>query len=52
MQDFAIHQEQINIDSNIFATIASYHQQQKTIVAVGTTVTRTLESLVYIRVYI
>jgi S-adenosylmethionine:tRNA-ribosyltransferase-isomerase (queuine synthetase) len=42
---YAIHSEAIEVPLGIFATIATLKQEEKRIVAVGTTACRTLESL-------
>lgn len=49
IRDYHIHEETIIIDQSIFATIASIKSQGKKIVAVGTTVSRVLETLPYAR---
>lgn len=48
IRDYDIHKEQIQIDREMFTRIALLKQAGKKIVAVGTTATRTLESLPYL----
>ena len=48
IRDYDIHREKIEIELDIFARIANIKTQNKRIVAVGTTVCRTLESLPYL----
>jgi S-adenosylmethionine:tRNA ribosyltransferase-isomerase len=48
IRDYDIHKEQIQIDREMFTRIALLKQASKKIVAVGTTATRTLESLPYL----
>lgn len=48
IRDYKIHAEQIWLSSDVFSRIASYKQDGKRIIAVGTTVARTLESLPYV----
>lgn len=48
VRDYAIHSEKVEIETVIFEKIARYKQGDKRIVAVGTTATRTLESLPYL----
>jgi len=48
IRDYDIHSETVEIDFDIFEKIAQYKQQNKTILWVGTTITRTLESLPYL----
>ncbi|HMY80993.1 MAG TPA: S-adenosylmethionine:tRNA ribosyltransferase-isomerase [Candidatus Absconditabacterales bacterium] len=48
VRDHQIHNEQAQVDLGIFERIMNYKLTHKTIVAVGTTTTRTLESLPYL----
>lgn len=48
VRDYEIHSEKVEIPEDIFEKIANIKQQNKKIVAVGTTATRTLESLPYL----
>ncbi len=48
IRDYDIHSETVEIDFDIFGKIAKYRQWNKTILWVGTTITRTLESLPYL----
>lgn len=48
IRDYQIHSEKIEISMDIFAKIASIRENNQKIVAVGTTATRTLESLPYL----
>ncbi|MDD2917103.1 MAG: S-adenosylmethionine:tRNA ribosyltransferase-isomerase [Candidatus Gracilibacteria bacterium] len=48
IRDYVMHAERAEIPVSIFETIAMRKQEQKNILAVGTTVTRTLESLPYL----
>jgi len=45
---YDIHSERIEVDSDIWSQLATAKQANKNILAVGTTVTRTLESLPYL----
>jgi len=45
IENHKMHSETFNIDENTFNRLIEYKQQQKNIVAVGTTTTRTLESV-------
>lgn len=49
IKKYNIHAETIEIDLSLFERIAQHKEQNKPILAVGTTVTRTLESLPYLR---
>ncbi len=48
IRDYTIHEEMIIIPPELFAKIATYKRAGKNIIAVGTTVTRLLETLPYI----
>lgn len=48
IRDYNIHSEKIEVWLDIFQKIATIHEQNKKIVAVGTTAIRTLESLPYL----
>ncbi|MBX9809072.1 S-adenosylmethionine:tRNA ribosyltransferase-isomerase [Candidatus Gracilibacteria bacterium] len=48
VRDYAIHRENVSISIDIFDKIADIKASNKKIVAVGTTATRTLESLPYL----
>lgn len=48
IRDYHIHEETIVIDRSLFDRVASLAEQAKQIVAVGTTVARTLETLPYV----
>jgi S-adenosylmethionine:tRNA ribosyltransferase-isomerase len=48
VREYAIHEETIEVQKNLFTKIANIKEQEKSIIAVGTTVCRTLESLPYI----
>ena len=48
IKKYDIHAETIQIDSDIWSRIASHKMENKPLLAVGTTVTRTLESLPYL----
>ena len=48
IKNYAIHAESIEIDTALFSRIAEHKSQNKPLLAVGTTVTRTLESLPYL----
>lgn len=48
IRDYHIHAEEIRLSSELFTAIATYKQQGKRIVGVGTTVARTLETLPYV----
>jgi S-adenosylmethionine:tRNA ribosyltransferase-isomerase len=48
IRDYNIHSEKIEIQLDIFQKIANIKEENKKIVAVGTTATRTLESLPYL----
>lgn len=50
IQDYAIHSEHAEVTTQTFESIASINTSQKNLIAVWTTVTRTLETLPYIRV--
>lgn len=45
IRDYQIHRETVEIELNLFERIASYKKHRQRLVAVGTTVCRTLESL-------
>lgn len=49
IQDYHIHKEQCEVDHTIFKLLAQQKQEHKKILAIGTTSTRTLESLPYLR---
>lgn len=49
IQDYAIHSEHIEITTQTFENIASIKQGTKPLIAIWTTVTRSLESLPYLR---
>lgn len=49
IRDYHIHEETIVIDRALFARVAALAEKGKQIVAVGTTVARTLETLPYVR---
>lgn len=48
IRDYEMHAERAEVPVSIFETIAERKSEMKTILAVGTTVTRTLESLPYL----
>lgn len=48
IRDYDIHRESVEISTSIFDKIAKIKTENKKIVAVGTTTTRTLESLPYL----
>lgn len=48
IRDYHIHEETIVIDENVFEMVAQEKESGKNIVAVGTTVARTLETLPYL----
>lgn len=48
IRDFDMHVEYAEVTRELFEKIAQYKQSGKTILAVGTTVTRTLESLPFL----
>ena len=48
IKNYDIHSEHIEIQKDIFSRIAEHKSQNKPVLAVGTTVTRTLESLPYL----
>ena len=48
IRDYDIHREHVEISTDIFDKIAKIKTENKKIVAVGTTATRTLESLPYL----
>ncbi|MBC7503516.1 S-adenosylmethionine:tRNA ribosyltransferase-isomerase [Candidatus Gracilibacteria bacterium] len=48
IRDYEIHRERVEISLDIFAKIAKIKIENKKVVAVGTTATRTLESLPYL----
>jgi len=48
VRDFEMHCESIEIQRDVFEKIAAYKKFGKIILAVGTTVTRTLESLIFL----
>ena len=48
IRDYEIHQERIVLDAELFAKVAQLHSDRKHIIAVGTTVARTLETLPYV----
>ncbi len=48
IRDYDIHRERVEISLDIFAKIAKIKTENKKVVAVGTTATRTLESLPYV----
>lgn len=52
IREYHIHEEDVIVDSALFAKIAQYSMQGKTLMAVGTTVARVLETLPYVRVMI
>lgn len=49
IRDIHLHTETVTIDLAIFTRIFSYKKNHQTLIAVGTTVARTLESLPYVR---
>ncbi len=48
IRDYHIHREMVEVDKSLFSRIASLKRDNKKILAVGTTVCRTLESLPYL----
>lgn len=52
IRDYQIHEETIVLEKKVFQTIAEYIQQGKNIMAIWTTVARTLETLPYVWKYI
>jgi S-adenosylmethionine:tRNA ribosyltransferase-isomerase len=49
IREYHIHEEEVIIDVALFEKIAQYMMQWKTLMAVGTTVARVLETLPYVR---
>lgn len=49
IRDYHIHTEDLRLSPDIFTKLAIYKQQGKRVIAVGTTVARTIESLPHIR---
>lgn len=49
IQDYDIHKEQVEFDSNIFQKIENIKKNNKKILSIWTTITRSLESLPYLR---
>lgn len=49
IRDYQIHSEEVWLNTIVFEQVAHYKQKGKNIIAVGTTVARTLETLPYLR---
>lgn len=47
-----MHPEEMFVDISVFDRVAAYKQQNKSIIAVGTTMARYLETLPYLAAYI